>query len=128
MMMKPAFDDDEADKPLAPEVEAVRRKLARLMAVSVGTMLIGLMAVLFALVYKLSGPSGTQTPAIAGSPAAGTAAGNLAVTLPAGAEIVSHTLSGASLSFDVRLADGRREIHVFDLTANKTIAVVTVRQ
>ena len=54
------MDDPEEDKPLDPAMERVRRKLARLMAVSIGIMLIGLMAVLGAVVYKSAGPGAPQ--------------------------------------------------------------------
>lgn len=124
-MMRPEIDESVDDKPLSPEIEAVRRKLARLMAVSVGTMLIGLMAVLFALVYKLSSNAGPETPqAVAAAPGV---AGKLEFVLPAGGEIVSHAVSGSMMTFDVRLADGRREIHVFDMAQNKTTAVIAVK-
>lgn len=48
-------------------MERVRRKLARMMAVSIGVMLIGLMAVLGAVVYKAAGtgaPQGTAEAVI----------------------------------------------------------------
>lgn len=124
--MRPEIDESAEDKPLAPEVEAVRRKLARLMAVGVGTMLLGLMAVLFAIVYKLSNASPPESQQVANS-AAGVS-GPLEFVLPPGAEIVSHALSGSTMTFDIRLADGKREIHVFDLKQNKTTAVIAVRQ
>ena len=46
-------DDDLDEKPLDPEMEKVRRKMVRLLAVSIGVMFIGLMAVLGAIVYKI---------------------------------------------------------------------------
>ena len=65
-MADPADDFDD-DKPLDPAMEKVRRKLARLMAVSIGIMLVGLMAVLGAVVYKSAGsgvPQGTMEAVI----------------------------------------------------------------
>src|SRR5690606_39955979 len=52
------------EKPLDPAVERVRRKMMRLMLVSIGIMMVGLMAVVGAIVYKL-GSSETQL-AVAG--------------------------------------------------------------
>ena len=53
-------DDSEDEKPLDPAMERVRRKLARLMAVSIGIMLVGLMAVLGTVVYKSAGSGAPQ--------------------------------------------------------------------
>ena len=47
-------DDDLDEKPLDPEMEKVRRKMVRLLAVSIGIMFIGLVTVLGALVYKFT--------------------------------------------------------------------------
>jgi hypothetical protein len=40
------------DEPLDPAMERVRTKMVRLLAVSIGTMMVGLFAVLFAVIYK----------------------------------------------------------------------------
>ena len=48
------IENIDAEKPLDPAMERVRRRLARLMVVSIGVMLVGLMAVLAAVVYKSS--------------------------------------------------------------------------
>ena len=47
-------EDDLDEKPLDPEMEKVRRKMVRLLAVSIGIMFIGLMTVLGAIVYKFT--------------------------------------------------------------------------
>ena len=52
--INPDIDGDE--QPLDPAMERVRRKMIRLLAVSIGIMVIGLMAVLAAIVYKISQP------------------------------------------------------------------------
>lgn len=46
------------DAPLDPAVERVRAKLARLLAVSIGIMFIGVFAVLAAIVWKLNAETG----------------------------------------------------------------------
>ncbi len=47
------IDHDEQDeKPLDPVLERVRRKMIRLQLVSAGVMVVALMAVLIAIVYK----------------------------------------------------------------------------
>lgn len=77
-------DKDEAEKPLDPATERVRRKMVRLLAVSVSAMLVGVMAVLVAVVYKVNarpprpGPEGAQ----------------IAIALPAGSEVLDMALDG----------------------------------
>jgi hypothetical protein len=52
--MSQVNQDDLEEKPLDPDMEKVRRKMVRLLAVSIGIMFIGLMAVLGAIVYKFT--------------------------------------------------------------------------
>jgi hypothetical protein len=51
--------DKEEEKPLDPAAERLRRKMVRLMAVSIGTMFIAVFAVLFAIVYKMNNAADT---------------------------------------------------------------------
>lgn len=124
-----AEGDEREDKPLDPEVEAVRRKLARLLMVSIGIMIIGLMAVLMAIVYKMSRSDGSPAPP-ATAAASGTLkpAAELVLRLPAGARIVSHSLSGRYLTVQVELAGGGSEIVIFDVETNATVATIAVAQ
>ena len=123
-----AEGDEREDKPLDPEVEAVRRKLARLLMVSIGIMIIGLMAVLMAIVYKMSkGDGAAPPPAVAASGMLQPAA-DLVLHLPAGAKIVSHSLSGRYLTAQIELAGGGSEIHIFDIETNRTVATIAVEQ
>ena len=46
-------EDDLDEKPLDPEMEKVRRKMVRLLAVSIGIMFVGVFAVLAAIVWQL---------------------------------------------------------------------------
>ena len=120
-------EDAYEDKPLDPEVEAVRRKLARLLIVSIGIMIAGLMAVLFAIVYKMSSDGDDAGPAAASSVNASFApAADLALRLPQGASIVSHGVSGRYVSVLVRLPGGEDAIHVFDMETNRTVARIAV--
>jgi len=52
-------NDTDEEQPLDPAMERVRRKMVRLMVISIGIMMVGLMAVLGAIVYKIGG-SGEQ--------------------------------------------------------------------
>ncbi len=127
-MASPHLNDDDDEKPLDPAVESVRRKLIRFMAINLGVLLIALMAVVAAIVYKRSHkpavpvPTGMTVP----SPAEGAfLSGDIA--LPAGAKIVSQSLSGNRISIDVELADGSREILLFDIGERRIIGRFAVK-
>ena len=51
------MSNEETEQPLDPAVERIRKKTLRLFAVSIGIMMIGLMTVLFAIVYKITNPT-----------------------------------------------------------------------
>ena len=91
-------NDDEIEKPLDPATEKVRRKMVRLLAVSIGVMMIGLMAVLAAVVYKSVGSGGS-------GPVAGSL---LTIALPAGAEVLDTTLDGDRALLRADTPDGMR--------------------
>ncbi|KGF66818.1 hypothetical protein LL06_25975 [Hoeflea sp. BAL378] len=123
-------DDDLDEKPLDPEMEKVRRKMVRLLAVSIGVMFIGLMAVLGAIVYKFT-QSGDTPPA--GGLVAGTqldvpsdAPLEAVAALPEGFEIESVSLDGARIGFFGRAADGSRRLMIFDLGVGRIIGDVVV--
>ncbi len=108
----------DEDKPLDPAVERVRRKMMRLMAISIGIMMIGLMAVLFVIVYKISAGNEAQAPA-----------GDTFETvlkIPAGAKIISQSLTGDRLTLLAEHADGRQTIFIFDTAARKVIGRIEV--
>jgi len=108
MNMARPVPDDEDEKPLDPAVERVRRKLVRFVAINLGILLVALMAVGAAIVYK-SGSGGR--PGLG----AGATVIEAGIELPAGARIVSQSLSGDRLSIDAELADGGRTIFLCDL-------------
>lgn len=117
-MTLPALRDETEDKPLDPAFEKVRRKMVRLLVVSIGVMLAGLMAVLFAIVYRigLAAPSAPATVAV--QPFAqrtGT------IRLPKGAAVLSQALSGAQLALHLRLADGAETIVLYDTVADRIV-------
>ena len=101
---RPSPADDE---PLDPAVERVRVKLARLVQVSIGTLLVGILAVFGVILYKFNTES--STPAGAG--------GGLAereIDLLPGAEIVRSQLASNGLLIEIALPDGSTEIVVLD--------------
>ena len=94
----------EDEKPLDPAIEAVRKRLARLMVVSIGIMMVGLLAVLGAIVYKAYGTG----------PAAVASQGTLAI--PAGMVVVDQSLDGDRIALRLRGADGIETIILFSLS------------
>ncbi|TCM48615.1 hypothetical protein C8J36_11317 [Rhizobium sp. PP-F2F-G48] len=121
--------DEQDEKPLDPVMENVRRKMIRLQLVSAGVMLVMLMAVLGAIVYKVTRPS--TAPSLASAPAYnGTGVPSdapLAATavLPQGFEIAGTSLSGGQILFYGTLS-GVRKALVYDIAANRIVADITV--
>lgn len=123
-------DDDLDEKPLDPEMEKVRRKMVRLLAVSIGIMFIGLMTVLGALVYKFtrSDDSAATGAQVAGSslsvpsdaPVEGVAA------LPAGFAVESVTLDGARIGFYGRASDGSMRLIIHDISIGRIVSDIVV--
>lgn len=115
--------DDNEEKPLDPAVEKVRRKLVRFVAINLGLLFLALMAVLAAIVYKTN--SENEAAVVAGndavpSPAeSGVMAGD--IPLPAGARLVSHSLSGNRITLDAELAGGGRAIFLYDIAERRII-------
>jgi hypothetical protein len=111
--MNKAVVDEDADKPLDPAMEKVRAKMVRLLMISLGIMMIGLMAVLYAIVHKMS--AGPAVPA-------GTDGISSTITLPKGAQINGESLSGTRILFDLTLPDGKRELAIYDTVEARFVA------
>jgi hypothetical protein len=120
------IEQDEDEKPLDPAMENVRRKMVRLQLVSAGIMGVMLMAVLAAVVYKV-----TQTP---GKPAS--VSGPLSVpsdqplsvraALPDGFTVDNTSLSDGQVLFFGHMTDGARKAFVFDIATGRIIADIDV--
>jgi hypothetical protein len=125
-MARPDADEDQ-EKPLDPEVEKMRGKLVRFMAINLGLLFVALMVVIAAIVYKArkSQPVG---PPVAGDiqvPAGAPLSGD--VVLPVGARVISQSLSGNRVSIDAELADGGRTIFVYDIGERRLIGQFAIR-
>jgi hypothetical protein len=125
-MARPA-DDDNEEKPLDPAVERLRRKMVRFVAINLGLLFLALMAVVAALVYK-TGWSKPQEPVLSAVPSpaeGGVLTGD--IVLPAGAKLLSHSLSGNRLALDAELADGSRAIFLYDIAGQRVIGSFKVK-
>ncbi len=99
--------DIEEEKPLDPAAEKLRRKMLRLMVISLGSMFIGIFAVLFAIVYKMNNSAVASTSI------------ETSISLPEGFEIEETSLGDDLIVFRGVHADGSRQLVLFDL-ANGT--------
>ena len=131
-MARPDADEDSfaaegGEKPLDPEVEKMRGKLVRFMAINLGLLLLALMVVIAAIVYKAR-KAPPASPPLAGDiqvPAGAPLSGD--IVLPVGAKVVSQSLSGNRISIDAELADGGRAIFVYDIAERRLIGQFAIR-
>lgn len=119
--------DDEQDKPLDPAVENVRRKLVRFIVINLGILFIALMAVVVALVYRATRVSETAPATISELPVpAGEGAISGAVTLPAGARVLDHAITGSLLSLRIELASGTEAILLYEIAGGRNIGQIDI--
>lgn len=133
------------EPPLDPAMERVRRKMIRLLIISIGIMVIGLIAVLSAVVYKINqapdtvesetaqsdipGQSpGANIPGQAANPDAQTQnAAQLPpmvesqLELAPGTRLLSQSLSGNLVSLETLLPDGGTEIMIYDYRQSRFV-------
>jgi hypothetical protein len=108
--------DDEDEKPLDPAAERLRRKMVRLLFVSGGIMLLGLIAVFASIVYKLNERApDASSDFSAASPLEGE------IAMPAGHRIVSTALDGERALLTLAAPDGSTSLLLIDLTTGATL-------
>jgi hypothetical protein len=88
------------DKPLSPEAQAMLGKARRSFGISIGILLLGFMAIGFALVYRVMRDA--PPPALAA-----------AVTVPVGAQVVSAVVSEGTINVTY-VVDGTTTLALFD--------------
>ena len=114
---------DQDEKPLDPAMENVRRKMVRLMIVSGTVMVVSLMAVFGAIVYKAMRPA-SKNPVATGVPS--DAPVSASVALPAGFVVQSTSLAGNQMLFYGVTAAGQHQAIVFDYATGHVVATVSV--
>lgn len=122
----------EDEKPLDPEMEKVRRKMVRLLGVSLGIMFIGIMAVLAGVIYKINeaGEEEAALEANAAAPAANivlNVPANLEVVLPLGFNVEDVDLDGQNAAIFGNSADGQNMLLIVDLSKGAVISEITLR-
>lgn len=111
---------NQEEEPLDPAVEAIRVKMVRLLAISGGIMMLGLMAVLISIVYKV-----TQTDVPEPKPVA--ASTNNEILIPKGAQVVQTQQLGGRLTLTLKLADGSTSIQIHN-ASGALVASYAVRE
>ncbi len=118
---------EQEDKPLDPVMENVRRKMIKLQLVSAGVMVVMLMVVLSAIVYKLTRPGKVETVQTTSVAVPGDAPVVATAALPAGFEVSDVALSGGQILFYGSVPGGERKAIVFDIAASRVVADVSVK-
>ncbi len=110
----------QEEEPLDPAVEAIRVKMVRLLAISGGIMMFGLMAVLISIVYKV-----TQDDVPKAKPVAVDTVNELVI--PTGARIVQSSQADGRLMLTLELPDGSTRVQLHDLKGG-LISSYTIRE
>ncbi len=124
------------DQPLDPAVERVRRKMMRLMGISVVIMMVGLIAAIGAIFYKISGKGKEKeltSVSSQGVPTIPPVANNAAlrdivgeIRLPTGAELIDTQLESGQILLRIKSGSGEISLWVYDLSANRVFAKISV--
>ena len=121
--------ETEEEKPLDPEMEKVRRKMVRLLAVSLGVMFIGVMAVLVGVVYKVMETPEEEQTASTGVLTVPTGESlEVKVKLPQGFIINDVSLDGSRVLFFGENTDGSRSAYIFDVQSLSLVAQIAIER
>ncbi len=117
-------DQVEDEKPLDPKVEKIRRKMVRLLVVSIGIMMIGLIAVLVAIFYKINQSGKNEESDFTRRIVVDndTLSTENTILLPKGARHIASSLDGDRILLTIELAGGKRQLLVYNMTEAKILA------
>jgi hypothetical protein len=125
---------DEKEEPLDPAIEHIRRRMIRLLVISIGIMMVGLMAVLFAIVYKINTGSGAndagEQSVIPGEEQSDGKTGlaeNIAIDLPERSEIASSRLYDDRLVLELAITNGEMQIWIVDLKTGQVESRISLK-
>ena len=132
----------DEDAPLDPAVERVRRKVMRLMGISVASMMIGLMAVIGAIFYKISRSGSKKSVADSESDnqvvmtrtgeinSVDTINSNITGTikLPAGTQLIKTEFSDNRILLTIKSDEGELYLWIYDLAANRIFSKITIEK
>jgi hypothetical protein len=107
--------DETEEAPLDPAADRLRRKMVRLLFVSGGIMVLGLIAVFSAIVYKLNERAPSASAFSAASPV------EAQIAIPDGYRIISTALDGERALVTLSAPDGSTSLLLIDLTSGATL-------
>ncbi len=127
-MTNPNFTEEQ-EAPLDPAFEKVRRKMVRLLVISSSVIIVGLMAVVVSIVYRVN-----KTPS-AVNPSATAPAGLVdpvpatqqTITLPEAFVVESSSISGNRILIFGADPDGRQRIFVHDIGTGKRVTEIDIK-
>lgn len=139
----------QQDAQLDPAVENIRRKLMRLMIISVGITIVLILIILAAVIYKVTSSSSDKTPVeaerqVQTSPVPNSGANNAStaptlnsassvpefirrsIALPQGTRILSQSLSNDMIALETLTPQGNTELVIYDYRRGHLVAAITV--
>jgi len=120
---------DENEAPLDPAFEKVRRKMVRLLIISSSVIIVGLMAVVFSIVYRVN-KLPPDAPAVVAAPAAHVdpvPAAQQSIVLPEAFVVESSSISGNRVLIFGADPDGRQRIFVHDIGTGKRVTEIDIK-
>lgn len=124
--MSDPYDDEKQEEPLDPAMQRVQAKLRRLLFGSSMIMVLGLLAVFAAIVYKLNEP---EAPSVAYRvPAVVTEADlrRASYPLPKDARIVGIALDGPTLAVTYQAGEGGGGVLLVDVASWQVFSVLSL--
>jgi hypothetical protein len=112
-MNDPQNSGPDADAPLSPEAKAIFAKARRSFGISIGILLLGFMAIGFALVYRVMRDN--PSPQLAAS-----------VSVPAGAEVISAVVADGTVNVTYRIG-GVVTLGLFDQKTGELTGSVEIK-
>jgi len=117
----------DEEEPLDPVLENVRRKLMRVMMISMGILMLGLLGLLFAIVYKLS-QTEESTPETSNVPASiEMFKEQIDLGLAKTTKILSSEIDQNRLKLHVENQDGSEEILLINLGNGEILSRVKLK-
>lgn len=127
-MSQHRIEDDEEEKPLDPAVELVRRRMLRLQVTSALIMIVSLMAVFGAIIYKVM--SRSDEPAVAegrGAVVPADAPRALTANLPRGFQISGISYGDGQALIHGTKENGEQTLYLFDINSGRMAADIELR-
>lgn len=124
-MTNPNFADEQ-EAPLDPAFEKVRRKMIRLLIISSSVIILGLMAVVFSIVYRVNKLPPDAAPATTAQQDVAPPA-QQSITLPEGFVVESTSLSGNRVLISGAGADGRKRLLIHDIGTGQRVTEIEIK-